>query len=117
MHIHEVWCGLQEVLARSFAVLQDHVFVWLSKVMHVCPHSVYVNLGQFMATDPGYHTLVNLPVSLVPRQGKLKLSLVEGLEGSSWTRAEKAAAAQLLLKMNNGVLFSHLGSCQKVRCA
>ena len=117
MHAHEVRWWLQEVPARSLQVLQHHVFLWLSNAMHVCPHSVYVNMGLFMANNPEYHSILGLPANLVLRQGKLKLSIVEGLEDSSWTRSEKAAVAQLLLKMDNAVLFSHLGSCQKVRCA
>lgn len=101
---------MQEEVAQK-----KDVFVWLSNAMHVCPHSVFCALGIFLSDTKQYSTVSNLPANLVLRDGTLKLTLVQGLKGNSWTRLEKVAVARLLLKIGSTVLFSHLGSCQKAR--
>ena len=86
----------------------------MSKAIHVYPHQGYVDLGHFMCANSYAQDIENIPANLVVRSGKLMLTLVQGLNGNEWNRAEKVTIATLLLKSDNVVIFSHLGSCAKV---
>lgn len=72
----DIQCAIQEALDRSVATLQDHVFLWLSKAMAVCPQLVYVELGKLMKRNAEWCDIENVPANLVGGQGKVKLSFV-----------------------------------------
>jgi hypothetical protein len=116
LRLVDSWSIVQEAGGQKVQLLQKHDFVWLSKAMDVCPHPVYVNLGLHLSKHIARsEKTASLPAEFTFGTGKLKTSLVEGLEGEKWSLRAKNAVAQVLLEMENAVLYSHLGACTKVR--